>query len=136
MSLGFSLILIFSILSVIIFNTGKVLKNSDSENLEIREKNETVASLYELLRTDNRWALLYQSIYFARRLTLSLILVFLKEAPILQVFIMIGATITFIGYIISVRPFEAKVLNWLEVFNEIIILGCLYHMIIFTDGLT
>lgn len=94
-----------------------------------------VGSYFELLRTSNKAALLYQSIYFMRRLSLSLILVFLKGFPIIQVFLMIFVSLAFVIYICSVRPFESKILNMIELFNELVILSCLYHMVIFTEVL-
>jgi hypothetical protein len=79
---------------------------------------------------------MYQTIACARRLSLALILAFFKDNPDLQVILMIYSTIGFVAYITSIRPFEIKVLNYLEVFNELIILSCLYHMLIFTGAFT
>ncbi len=45
-------------------------------------------------------------------------------------------SIVYTAYILTVRPFEEKSLNKMEVFNEAIIMVCLYHMLIFTQGLT
>jgi hypothetical protein len=64
-----------------------------------------------------------------------MILVFLKGEPVLQVVLMIFVTLGFIAYIASVRPFESKALNILELFNEFVILICLYHMMVFTGVL-
>ena len=130
-----SLVLMNSIFGVVIKQTLRVHRNTPQENLEIREINEDVASYFELLRTSNKSSLLYQSVYFGRRFCLSLTLVFLKEYPVLQVFLMICVTLTFIAYIASVRPFESNGLNFLELFNEIVVLTCLYHMLAFTGVL-
>jgi hypothetical protein len=71
-------VLLTSIFGVVIKQTLRVHRNSAQENLEIREKNEDIASYFELLRTSNKSTLLYHTVYCARRACLSLILVFLK----------------------------------------------------------
>jgi hypothetical protein len=53
-----------------------------------------------------------------------------------QVFGFILVSLGYMFYIVSVMPFEELSLNYLEVFNECIILGCLYHLLVFTGGLT
>ena len=45
---------------------------------------------------------------------------------------MIYVTLGFIAYIASVMPFESMALNVLELFNELVVLTCLYHMLAFT----
>ena len=79
---------------------------------------------------------MYQTVALARRLSLSLILVFLKTSPTLQVALMIYSTLGYMIYIVSVRPFNLRALNMLELFNEAVILACLYHMLIFTEALS
>lgn len=124
-----------SIFGVVIKQTVKVQRNSPQENFEIREKNEDVASYFELLRTSKKSTLLYHTVYCVRRACLSMILVFLKGSPVLQVFLMIHVSLGFIAYVASVRPFESKALTVLEVFNEFVVLSCLYHMLAFTGVL-
>jgi hypothetical protein len=58
-----------------------------------------------------------------------------KAAPTLQVALMIYSTLAFAAYVAHIKPFEIWSLNPLEVFNEFIVLICLYHMIVFTEGL-
>ena len=48
---------------------------------------------------------------------------------------MIYVTLGFIAYVASVKPFESQALTILEVFNEFVVLICLYHMLIFTGVL-
>ena len=45
---------------------------------------------------------------------------------------MIFVSLGFISYIASVRPYESNALNVLELFNELVVLACLYHMLTFT----
>jgi hypothetical protein len=42
------------------------------------------------------------------RLSFSLILVFLKGEPIIQVFAMMHVQLTFVGYLVAVLPFNSK----------------------------
>ena len=49
---------------------------------------------------------------------------------------MMLTSLIYTAYILTVRPFDEKKLNYIEVFNEAIIMLCLYHMPIFTQGLT
>jgi antibiotic biosynthesis monooxygenase (ABM) superfamily enzyme len=49
---------------------------------------------------------------------------------------MMLTSMIYTAYILTVRPFDEKKLNYIEVFNEAIIMLCLYHMLIFTQGLT
>jgi len=78
---------------------------------------------------------LFQSIACGRRISLGLILVLFKAAPSLQVTLMIYSTLAFAAYLAYIKPFEIWSLNPLEVLNEFIVLICLYHMIVFTEGL-
>ena len=48
---------------------------------------------------------------------------------------MLYSTLAFAAYVAHIRPFEIRSLNPLEVFNEFVVLICLYHMIVFTEGL-
>ena len=36
-------------------------------------------------------------------------------------------------FLIFVKPFDSKVVNYIEIFNEICILLCIYCMIVYTD---
>ena len=49
---------------------------------------------------------------------------------------MIFVSLGFTAYIAGVRPYEDQLSNKLELFNEYVILACLYHMLLFTEALT
>jgi hypothetical protein len=100
--------------------------------LEIREENSKIAAFYELLKTNDKWSLMFQLIFVLRRALIALILLYLKESKMAQVFGMMATGLAYTGYILKVRPFEEKSYNYIEVFNEAIIMLCLYHMLIFT----
>jgi hypothetical protein len=48
---------------------------------------------------------------------------------------LIGISLAYSVYLIKVRPFDLMMINRLELFNEFIVLGSLYHMLVFTEGL-
>ena len=110
----------------------KVWRNSREQNFYIRENNSKVAVLYEFLKTNDKWSLMFQPIFIIRRAIISMILIYLKASKMAQVFGMMLTSIGYTCYILAVRPFEETSLNQIEVFNESIIMLCLYHMLIFT----
>jgi hypothetical protein len=128
--------LIAVILILAAYSAIKVLRNTRMQNLDIREDNSKVSALYEFLKTNDKWSLMFQLIFVLRRVFIALILVYLKVSKMAQVFGMMITGLVYTGYVLKVRPFEEKSLNNMEVFNEAIILLCLYHMLIFTQGLT
>jgi hypothetical protein len=127
---------IFSITAIGVRSTYRVLKNDRVKNINIREENPTVASLYELLKTSSTMCLLYQSIFLLRRTVMAMILIFMKDSKVGQVISMIVTSLVWLQYIVKYQPFEEPTLNKLEIFNEIIIVTCLYHLLMFTQGLT
>jgi hypothetical protein len=42
-------------------------------------------------------------------------------------------SIAVITYIVTVKPFNDPMINNLEVFNECCVMGCAYHLIVFSD---
>ncbi len=92
-------------------------------------------STYSENKTDSKAALLYNVIFMLRRLLFSLIAVLLDGSPVLQVQLLIFHCILMLIYNILVQPFEDPMLNNLEIFNELCIIGAAYHLIPFTDFL-
>jgi hypothetical protein len=91
-----------------------------------------VAALFEQLKTNDKWSLMFQTIFVLRRAFIAFLLIYVKESKMAQVFGMMLTSIVYTAYILIIRPFELKSLNQIEVFNEGIIMLCLYHMLIFT----
>ena len=54
------------------------------------EDNEETSSYFDNLRTFRKLALLYQTFQIMRKLSFSVIMVFLKDFPSTQVFLMLG----------------------------------------------
>ena len=90
-------------------------------------------SLYAELRTDSRFAVLYNVLYLVRRLYFVLVCLELSYFPFLQVQALIFHSILLLIFDTLVRPFHSRLLNNLEIFNEVCILGASYHLLIFTE---
>eukprot|EP00347_Sterkiella_histriomuscorum_P012793 403367204 len=91
------------------------------------------SSLYNDLKPDNILALQYQSVYIGRRIAVSVIMIFLRDFPNSQIFLMLAQSVANMYYIVKIRPFITNSTNMLELFNELCISVCLYHMIVFSD---
>lgn len=123
-----------SFIAIAIYITVSVYRGTAGYNNP--KGNSKLASLYELLSNNSKSSLMFNAVFIFRRMILALLLVTQYESKGIQIFGMILTTLSTIGYLIKVMPFESFLVNVLEIFNEIIILICLYHMLFFTDGLT
>lgn len=75
---------------------------------------------------------MYNVLYMTRRLIIVGLAVFFGEYPAGQVVIMTLHSFLMIIYLSTVKPFESRFLNRLEIFNECIVLIASYHLFIFT----
>eukprot|EP00347_Sterkiella_histriomuscorum_P011699 403371445 len=98
-----------------------------------RKFHEKFSSLYNDLKQNDILALQYQSVYIGRRLAVSIIMIFLRDFPNSQIFVMLAQSVANMYYILKIRPFMTHSTNMLELFNEMCITVCLYHMIVFSD---
>ena len=69
-------------------------------------------------------------IHIIRRITLVLIAMYIHGQPWIQTILFIIIAEYFCVYLFSYMPFESFNQNWLEIFNELIILVIGYHMIV------
>lgn len=67
-----------------------------------------------------------------RRILMALVLVFFKDHKIFQVASLMLVSLAYLTYQIIFQPFEDRFLNKIEIFNEIIILTCYYHLLAFS----
>jgi len=92
-------------------------------------------SLTEQLNTKKVSIRFYYSLFAARRIILSAMIVFLTQWPFAQVqLICLFCTfqLIYIGYF---QPYTFNWMNWLETFNEYIILASTYFLFLYTDGM-
>ena len=94
---------------------------------------DTFGSLYSGLRIDSKYAVLYNVIYMLRRLYFAHVALDYYSVPFIQIQLLILHSIGLVIFNTLVRPFENRMLNNLEIFNEVCILGAAYHLLLFTD---
>jgi hypothetical protein len=99
----------------------------------LEETRKRIGSTYFEIKTDSKSALLYNVIYTSRRLLFVIIITAFEEAWVIQILLMIIHSSLIIIYLIYVKPYEAPILNKVEIFNEISICLASYHLIFFTD---
>jgi hypothetical protein len=68
-----------------------------------------------------------------RRLLFSVVVFAFKDYPYAQIQILVFHCILLILYNKLARPFENPLLNKLEIFNELCIMGAAYHLFVFTQ---
>ena len=78
----------------------------------------------------------YNTVFYLRRLFLSIILVALINYPVAQIFLFILSNLVSLAYLINYRPFEDPVTNRLEIFNEVCISLASYHLLTFSQAFT
>ncbi|CDW82938.1 UNKNOWN [Stylonychia lemnae] len=110
-----------------------LLVNIYYKNLKDQNMIKRIGSIYNELRTDSKVSLLYNVFFVLRRFTFAMMITILQDHPNAQVQLLIVQCILLIIFVQASRPFESTLLNNLEVFNEICILGVAYHLQIFTD---
>jgi len=99
-------------------------------NTEFKEK---FGSAYNGLKTSRDSFMLYNGFYCLRRLIFSVSVVFFKDYTILQnLFCLVSPTLMLI-YIIKVKPYQLKILNYVEISNEVTILIAGYFFIGFSN---
>jgi hypothetical protein len=135
-SFYFSYVALF--ISVILLPAGLIfVLNVRKKALECNYWKKRFGSVYEGIRTDNKWALSYNLIQVLRRL-LFLFVVFhpgFAMPSSLRIIAVIYITLFINIYQVNTRPFEDKSKNNLENFNETVIFCVTFLVILFTDYL-
>jgi hypothetical protein len=101
--------------------------------LEEQKIKESIEAIYENIDVKRKAALMYTVIFLMRRLLYALTLVLLGDYPLFQLFIMQTLVVSNAIYLVSVKPYETKLSNYSEIFNEICILTCTNFLYIYTD---
>jgi hypothetical protein len=53
-----------------------------------------------------------------------------------QIQCLMAQSFVMLGYFLKVRPFESPTMNFLQVFNELVVIAAIMHMFIFSDGIS
>ncbi|TNV74823.1 hypothetical protein FGO68_gene10275 [Halteria grandinella] len=104
-----------------------------SKNREQEIAQSRYSSLFNDLRTTNIHCLLYYPIFIFRRFSAALTIVLLQDNASAQINLLLILSLVMLYYMIAVRPFRERLLNYLEIMNEVFVLCSSYHLLIFTD---
>lgn len=88
-----------------------------------------------MVRTNEYLSLQYISFFLWRRVLIGTVLVHLLEYPAIVIVIKFIASSWVLSFVFYVKPFDNKIANALEIFNEIMYLMQLYCLLGFTDFL-
>jgi len=110
-----------------------VLLSINFYRLDKPELRHRFGSLYEDLDFSNRFSLLYHYIFAVRRIGYAIVAIFLTEWPFIQIWWFLIQSALVIIYQIKVMPFNHFLMNYLEIFNELCIAACGYHLVCLTD---
>jgi hypothetical protein len=90
-------------------------------------------SLYLNINLLSREAIVFSTLFIARRMMFALVIVYLKESVVAQCFVTILFSILLIMYLTLVKPLNGKFFNVMEIFNEFTLMFCSYFCLLFTD---
>jgi len=93
-------------------------------------------SLFNNIRADSTAALLFTPFFLLRRLLVVMAAVFMPIKSGYHVQVFTALSVFMISYLILAKPFNSKLLNILEVFNEGVVLTSAYFLIFFSDYIT
>ncbi|TNV87167.1 hypothetical protein FGO68_gene6575 [Halteria grandinella] len=91
-------------------------------------------SLLEGLNEGNRSKIHFNTYYMLRRLYLSIVLIFLQDHPLSQLWLLIFQNLLTLSLLLTHPPFDAPLSNSLELFNECCIALATYHLLAFSDA--
>lgn len=112
-----------------IFSLIFMLKKKDLENDETRLKYGTMYLNLDLKKRASRYM---PFMFLGRRLMLGCSIAFFKY-QFIQIYFSILSSLGLIMYLLKVMPYEDKLLNVIELFNEMSLLACSYTLLAFTD---
>jgi hypothetical protein len=106
---------------------------SNFDNLEDEKFSKQFGSLYLGINYKSKLALMFHVIFTFRRLLLCATAVYMSNYNYFQIQLTILINIMVIMYIILAQPFDTRMQNKLEIFNECCILAVGYTLLLFTN---
>lgn len=89
-------------------------------------------SVYEGLKTNSRYVIVYTTIFFVRRALFALLTLYLHKFVIIELILTIILTMMVACYILHCKPFEETLTNQLEAMNDTVTLLLIDLMFMFT----
>ena len=90
-------------------------------------------STYEGLDVSRRISLVYPIIFVVKRMTFCFVVLFLTKWPTFQLFATLLMQLLVTCYLLHFRPFETRLLNNLEIFNEVVTNMIVVDMFLLTE---
>lgn len=107
---------------------------SNAKNLSQTSYQEKFNSLFLTLNTEIKPALYSTTLFLLRRMILAIAFVFLSPShQYFQIVITIFLTLCFLAFQIKYNPMKSKLMNYLEIYNEITFLMTNLILLSFTD---
>ncbi|CDW71724.1 cadg domain containing protein [Stylonychia lemnae] len=103
------------------------------KNLQEMKVQNSYGALYADIRTNAKSPLFFNVIYMGRRIIFAGVAIIGQDYPFFQIQALIFHCIFVIIYLVSTKPFQKPLNNFLEIINEICIIGAAYHLLILTD---
>ena len=94
---------------------------------------ERFESVFDNLKLNKKGALAYHNVYCLRRTVVLLVVVFLTQSRISQIYIFLLTAFANVIYSSQIRPFNSKLLNMSELFNEVMVWLCSYPLFCFSQ---
>jgi hypothetical protein len=111
---------------------GLVMHYKRKSTKSLESKQEVFGAAYDSLLFTVP-ALAYTFLQLLRKLVLAVLAVFLSGHPTFQCQLFQASTFFMLIYLISVRPFNTRLLNNMEIFNEGCLLLASLHVFLFTE---
>eukprot|EP00347_Sterkiella_histriomuscorum_P019821 403340171 len=128
--MAFIILIICSLLPILAI----ILLKRFKRNLEDKSVESAIGCIYEGLKTASPFSLYYMIWFMMRRFSFAIVAIFLSEtSSCFHIIFLLMQQILHLIYIISLRPFEESSFTNLEIFDEICILGIIYHFLVFQD---
>ena len=101
--------------------------------LEDEHFDDTYGCVYEGLKVESRWALVYPIVFVARRSLLVVLAIYFYNFIWLQVVTQLIFSMFMVAYVYILWPFKDDTQNKLDMFNELSTMMLIYFAYMFTD---
>jgi hypothetical protein len=85
---------------------------------------------------DTKQAKMYWSYFLLRRCFLACVVVVLKDSQSMQIQSLMIQSSVFLLYVVKTQPYDSIAENFLQVFNELVVIAAILHMIVFSNAFT
>ena len=123
-------LIILSVIAFLSFFVMAVFYVQNFDKWDDEEFEGNYGAVYEDLKRDSKWNIIFPIIFIARRALFIIVIVFVPINSFV-IFIMMVLSIFSLMYLIRVKPFEELKMQKFEVFNEVVLLAQTYVILSF-----